>query len=105
MFNMDGLMKQAQKMQAEMAKAREEAKKQIVDGMAGGGAVKVRINGAFEVLEVKISPEAVDPDDIELLEDLVAAAFSQALAKVKDGRDSAMKQATGGLDLGGFFGG
>ena len=79
--NMQNLMKQAQKMQQEMAKAQEELLDAEVTGSAGGGLVEVRVNGKNEFLGISIKPEAVDPDDVEMLEDLIAAAMNDAKEK------------------------
>ena len=82
--NMQQLMKQAQKMQEEMQKNKEELEASEVTGNAGGGMVSVKINGRREVLEVKINPEAVSPDDVEMLEDLVMAAVNDANSQVDE---------------------
>lgn len=79
--NMQNLMKQAQKMQQEMAKAQEELAEAEITGSAGGGLVEVRVNGKNEFLGISIKPEAVDPDDVEMLEDLIAAAMNDAKEK------------------------
>ena len=81
-FNMQQMMRQAQKMQEQMAKAQEELAELSVTGSAGGGMVEITLSGKRDVEAVSIKPEAVDPDDIEMLEDLIAAAFGDALAKV-----------------------
>ena len=82
--NMQNLMKQAQKMQQEMAKAQEELENAEVTGSAAGGLVEVRVNGKNEFLGISIKPEAVDPDDIEMLEDLITAAMNDAKAKADE---------------------
>ena len=79
--NMQNLMKQAQKMQQEMAKAQEELAEAEITGSAVGGLVEVRVNGKNEFLGISIKPEAVDPDDVEMLEDLIAAAMNDAKEK------------------------
>ena len=79
--NMNKLLKQAQKMQAQMMKAQEDLQKQEVEGTAGGGMVTMKINGSNELVGVSINPEAVDPDDVEMLEDLVLAAVIEAMEK------------------------
>ena len=81
-FNMQQMMRQAQKMQEQMAQAQEELASVTVTGSAGGGMVEITLTGKREVESVSIKPEAVDPDDVEMLEDLVAAALGDALAKV-----------------------
>ena len=102
--NMNQMMKQVQQMQAEMVKAQEEAKKQEVEASAGGGMVTVKVNGALEVLEIKIDPEAVDPDDVEMLQDMVQAATNEAIRSAQEMVNSRMQQVTGGLEsaLGGL---
>ena len=98
---MDKILKQAQKMQAQMMKIQEELKAKEVEGAAGGGAVKVISNGQGEIVSIKISPDVVDPDDVEMLEDLVLAAISDALRKSKELADEQMALLTGGM--GGLF--
>jgi len=78
-LDMNALMKQAQEMQEQMARAQEEAKNEVGEASAGGGMVTVRANGAGELLEIRIDPRAVDPDDPELLADMVLAAANEAL--------------------------
>lgn len=82
--NMQNLMKQTQKMQQEMAKAQEELENAEVTGSAAGGLVEVRVNGKNEFLGISIKPEAVDPDDVEMLEDLITAAMNDAKAKADE---------------------
>lgn len=77
-FNMQQMLQQAQKVQEEMEKVKKEAKNKRVTSEAGGGMVKVTMNGDQEVLELKIAPEAIDPDDVEMLEDLIVAAVNKA---------------------------
>ena len=102
--NMNKMLKQVQEMQAEIAKAQEEAEKQEVEASAGGGMVTVRVNGALQVLEIKIDPDAVDPDDVEMLQDMVQAAMNEALRSAQEMVSSRMSQVTGGLEsaLGGM---
>ena len=102
--NMNQMMKQVQQMQAEMVKAQEEAQKQTVEASAGGGMVSVKVNGALEVLEIKIDPDAVDPDDVEMLQDMVQAAVNEALRSAQEMVNNKMSQVTGGLEsaLGGL---
>ena len=83
-FNMQQMMRQAQKMQEQMAKAQEELGELTVTGTAGGGMVEIDLSGKRDVEAVRIKPEAVDPDDVEMLEDLVSAALGDALAKVAE---------------------
>ncbi|MDK2926729.1 MAG: nucleoid-associated protein EbfC [Bacillota bacterium] len=102
MGNMNKLLKQAQKMQAEMARVQEEVAARTVEASAGGGAVTVTVNGRPEVVAVKIDPAAVDPDDLEMLQDLIAAATNEALRKATAMLTEAMSRFTGGLRLPGF---
>lgn len=104
MGNMQNMMKQMQKMQKKMAEAQEELGEKRIEGTAGGGMVAVTVSGHKEILEVKIKPEVVDPDDIEMLEDLVLAATNDALKKAEELTASTMGQFTKGLNLpGGMF--
>jgi nucleoid-associated protein EbfC len=82
--NMNQLLKQAQQMQAEMAKAQEELKNETVEASAGGGMVKVTMTGDMHLREIKIAPEAIDPDDPELLQDMVTAAVNEALRSAQE---------------------
>ena len=100
--NMAGFVKQAREMQKKMAQIQEGLKNRVVEGSAGGGMVSAMVNGQQELLKIKIDPEAVDPDDVEMLEDLVVAAVSQALKKSKDLSKEEMAKATGGLSLPGM---
>ena len=103
--NMNQMLKQVQQMQAEMAKAQEELKNEIVEATAGGGTVTVKMTGELQVAEVRIDPDAVDPDDVELLQDLVLAAFNEALRSAQELQQRKLGAATGGLgDLGGGLG-
>jgi nucleoid-associated protein EbfC len=103
--NMNQMLKQVQQMQAEMAKAQEELKNEIVEATAGGGTVTVKMTGELKVTEVRIDPDAVDPDDVELLQDLVLAAFNEAVRSAQELQQRKLGAATGGLgDLGGGLG-
>jgi nucleoid-associated protein EbfC len=103
--NMNQMLKQVQQMQAEMAKAQEELKNETVEATAGGGTVTVVMTGELKVSEVRIDPEAVDPDDVELLQDLVLAAFNEALRSAQELQSRKLGAATGGLgDLAGGLG-
>lgn len=102
MGNMQGMMKQMQKMQKKMAEAQEELGEKRVEGTAGGGMVSVIVSGHKEVLEVNIKEEVVDPDDIEMLQDLVLAATNDALKKADEISNQTMGQFTKGLNLPGF---
>ena len=101
---MGNLVKQAQKMQREMARVQQELKERIVEGTAGGGVVRAQVNGPLEVVALKIDPESVDPDDVEMLEDLVMAAVSQAMKKARAMSDEAMAKVTGGMGMPGLPG-
>jgi DNA-binding YbaB/EbfC family protein len=94
------MMKQMQKMQADMAQAQEALAEATVEGSAGGGMVKVVVTGAGEVQSVHIAPEVVDPDDVEMLEDLVLAAVGDGLRRAQEMQGERMGGITGGLDLG-----
>ena len=101
--NMNNLMKQAQKRQRQMEEAQRELEEKQVDATAGGGAVTVTVSGKKEVVSIKLSEEVVDPDDIEMLEDLIVAATNEALRKVDELSQNSMSKLTGGLGgLGGF---
>ncbi len=97
------MMAQMRKMQQEMARVQEELANTIVEGSAGGGAVTVAVNGDFKVTNVTLKPEAVDPEDIETLEDLVVIAFNDALGKVQTLSSSKMGALTGGLKIPGLM--
>ena len=102
--NMQAVLKQAQKMQEDMAAKQEELEAREYDISAGGGVVNVKINGKKEILSVKIDPEVIDPDDAETLEDLIVAAVNEAIKKVETIYNQEMEKITGGLGLpGGLF--
>ena len=103
-FDMNKMLKQAQQMQEELAKAQEEAANEVVEASAGGGMVTVKANGAGDVLEIKIDPRAIDPDDPELLADMVLAAVNEALRSARGLMESKMSGLIPG-DLGGLLGG
>ncbi|QGQ48565.1 YbaB/EbfC family nucleoid-associated protein [Metabacillus sediminilitoris] len=103
MGNMQKMMKQMQKMQKDMAKAQEELAVKTVEGTAGGGMVTVIVNGQKELVEVNIKEEVVDPEDIEMLQDLVLAATNDALKKMDDLTNDTMGQFTKGMNLPGMF--
>ena len=104
MGNMQQLMKQAQKMQKQMEEKTKEIEEKEWEASAGGGAVKVKVSGKKEVVSVELSEEVVDPDDIEMLQDLIIAATNEALRMMEDESAEAMSQITGGLGgLGGGF--
>ena len=102
--NMNNLMKQAQKMQKQMEETTKELEEKEITATAGGGAVEVVVTGKKEIKSVKLSPEVVDPDDIEMLEDLIVAATNEALRQMEEYSQSQMAKVTGGLGgLGGGF--
>jgi len=101
------LMKQAQKMQQEMSRIQEEVKKKTVEASAGGGMVTVIANGAMEIVSIKVEPDVVNPDDIEMLQDLIVAATNEALRRAQQMVTEEMGKVTGGLNipgLGNIFG-
>lgn len=98
--NMNNLMKQAQRMQRQMEEAQKAMEEMEATASAGGGAVEVTVSGKKEVLKVKLTEDVVDPDDIEMLEDLIVAATNEALRKIDDASQQSMSKITGGL--GGF---
>jgi len=95
--NMNQMLKQVQAMQAEVAKAQESLKDETVEATAGGGMVKVVMSGDLELKELKIDPDAVDPDDVDLLQDMITAAVTEALRSAQELAASKMGAATGGL--------
>lgn len=103
-MNMQKMLKQAQKMQAEMAKTQEELKQKTVEVTAGGGVITVIANGSLEITDIKIQPDAVDPEDVDMLEDLVLAAVNEALRKAQDMVAQEMQKLTGGLNIPGMPG-
>ncbi len=100
--NMNNLMKQAQKMQKQMEEAQKELEEQEITATAGGGAVEVTVSGKREITKIKLSEEVVDPEDVEMLEDLIMAAANEALHKVEEVSQASMSKITGGLG-GGMF--
>jgi DNA-binding YbaB/EbfC family protein len=103
--NMNQMMQQVQKMQAEMLKAQEQLKNEVVEASAGGGMVTVKVTGELELQEVKIDPEAVDPEDVEMLQDMVQAAVNEAIRSAQELAASKMNAAAGGLGGPGGLGG
>lgn len=99
MGNMQGMMKKVQRLQNDMKKMQEELKKKTVEVSAGGGAVKIVMNGEKEVQSLHIDPAAVDPEDVEMLQDLLSAAFNESVKKVDDMMAGEMGKLTGGLGL------
>jgi len=100
--NMNNMMKQVQKMQQDMGKLQEELNEREVEATAGGGAVKVVVTGKKTLLSVKIDPEVIDEDDIEMLEDLILAAVNEALTKAEEMVNSEMGKITGGMNIPGM---
>jgi DNA-binding YbaB/EbfC family protein len=98
--NMQQMMKQVQKMQADMAAAQESLKTEELDVTAGGGMVTVKITGALEIKSVTIDPDAIDPEDAELLQDTVTAAVNEAIRQAQELSEKRMSGLTGGMDLG-----
>ena len=97
------IMKQAQMMQQKMARLQEEAAQQTAEATAGGGAVTAVVNGKNQILSLAIKKEAVDPEDVEMLQDLIVAAVNEALAKVHAEMADQMGKITGGLNIPGLF--
>ena len=104
MGNMQGMMKKVQKMQAEMLKMQEELKTRTVETTVGGGALTIVANGKKEIESIKIKPEAIDPDDVEMLQDLIVAAVNEAMGQADQASSDAIGKMTGGLGLGGGLG-
>lgn len=102
--NMNNAMKQVQKAQAEMARVQEELKSDMVTASAGGGAVKVSITGDLTVTNVVIDPRAIDPDDVDMLQDMVLAAVNEAVREAQDLANQKMSRVMGGLGLPGGMG-
>ncbi|HII4525663.1 MAG: YbaB/EbfC family nucleoid-associated protein [Clostridium perfringens] len=103
MGNMNNLMKQAQMLQKQMQSMQEEIEASEFEGSAGGGAVVAKVNGKKELIALNIKPEVVDPDDVEMLEDLVFSAVKQALEKASEETSEKMGKLTGGMGMPGLF--
>src|SRR5919204_3378589 len=102
-FDMNKMLQQVQQMQAEMEKAQEELRQETVEASAGGGMVTVKANGALEIMEIKIDPKAIDPEDPEMLGDMVLAAVNEALRSAQSLVESRLGSAMGGMQgLGGL---
>jgi DNA-binding YbaB/EbfC family protein len=101
-FNINKMMKQVQKMQTEMARLQEELKERTVEATAGGGAVKVTVSGGLELRALTIRPDAIDPEDPEMLQDLVLAAVNEGLRKAQALVQEEMARLTGGINLPGL---
>lgn len=103
MGNMQGMMKKVQKMQADMAKLQEDLKGRVLETTAGGGAIKLEVNGNKEIISLKIDKSAVDPEDVEMLEDLILAAVNDALKQVDEIAEKEMSKVTGGMKMPGML--
>ena len=101
--NANNMIRQAQKMQQEMIKSQEEIEQTEFEATSGGGAVSVKMSGKKELTEVIIKPEACDPDDVEMLQDLVITAVNDVIKKVDDANNAKMSKLTGGLSIPGLF--
>jgi conserved hypothetical protein TIGR00103 len=101
--NMNSMIKRAQKMQEEMARIQQELEQKTFDVTSGGGMVKVTITGKREIKAIELKPEIVDPDDIEMLQDTIAAAVNEAIRKVDEESEKEMSKVTQGLNLPGMF--
>lgn len=102
-MNQAAMMKQVQKMQQDMIRMQEEMESKTYTAAAGGGMVKAEVNGKNEIVSLEINPEAVDPDDVEMLQDMVIAAVNEALRAAETDKANNMSRMTGGLNLGGLF--
>ena len=102
-MNQAAMMKQAQKMQQELLRMQEEQENKTYSATAGGGMVTASVNGKHEVVDLQINPEAVDPDDVDMLQDMVIAAVNEAMRAADADAASNMSRLTGGLNLGGLF--
>jgi len=103
MGNMNKMMKQVQKMQQDMARLQEELAERTVEAAAGGGVVTATVSGKLELKSIKIQPEAIEPDDPEMMEDLVLAAVNEALKKAQEMAAEEMSKITGGVKIPGLF--
>lgn len=100
---MNDLMKQAKKMQEQMLKSQQELEDKLFSASSGGGMVTVEMTGKYELKSLKINPEAVDPNDVEMLEDLIVAAILEAHTKVSEASEESMGKLTGGMKIPGLF--
>jgi DNA-binding YbaB/EbfC family protein len=101
--NFGNMMKQAQKMQTKMAQVQEDLKNETLEASAGGGTVKVQITGDMQIKSITIDPSAVDPDDVEMLQDLVTAAVNEAIRSAQELASNRMGEVTGGLNIPGLM--
>ena len=102
MGNMSGMMKKVQKMQKEMAKVQQELEAKEVEATAGGGVVKAVVNGKKELVSLNIDPEAMDPEDVEMTQDLIIAAVNEAIGKAEKMMEEGMAKVTGGMNIPGM---
>ena len=102
-MNQAAMMKQAQKMQQEMLRMQQEQEAKTFTAKAGGGMVTATVNGKHEMVSLEINPEAVDPDDVEMLQDMILAAVNEAMRAAENEAANNMARLTGGLNLGGLF--
>ena len=102
-MNQAAMMKQAQKMQQDMLRMQEEMENKTYSATSGGGVITAVVNGKHEVQELEINPEAVDPDDVEMLQDMIIAAVNEAMRTADSEAANNMSRLTGGLNLGGLF--
>ena len=100
---MGGLMKQAQEMQAKLAKIQEELARKTVEATAGGGMVRVTVNGQFVLTSIKVDPSVIDPEEVEMLEDLVRAAVNEGLRRAREMASEEMSKLTGGFKIPGLM--
>ena len=101
--NMNQMIKQAQKMQEQMLKMQEELEEKAFEATSGGGVVTAKVNGKKELVSITIKPEAVDPEDVEMLQDLIVSAVNEAMRKADDIANSSMSRITGGMNIPGLF--
>ena len=104
-MNINNLMKEAKKMQAEMQKSQEELSSKEFDATAGGGAISVKVTGEKVIKEIKIKPDVVDPEDVEMLQDMVCAAVNEAIRNINEESNARLSAVTGGMGLPGMGGG
>ena len=102
-MNQAAMMKQAQKLQQEMMRMQQEQEAATYSAKAGGGMVTATVNGKHELLNLQINPEAVDPDDVEMLQDMIMAAVNEAMRTADTAASESMSRLTGGMNLGGLF--
>ena len=102
-MNLAAMIKQAQKMQQDMLKMQQELENTNYTAAAGGGMVKATVNGKHELVDLQVNPEAVDPDDVEMLQDMIIAAVNEAMRNADTAAQNNMSKLTGGLNLGGLF--